>query len=155
VPPSISIFRTGERIAQMQRSAGLEPTCSSWIGLLLTFAFGLETLYYQLELNRVWDRYGNPPEGPAVALALVRRPPDPGESWSACGAGTGRWLPLLRRRQVRLSRRAGPLPQRVSPGGPGCPDRLVSVGGGHAGRRVRARRGRGSRLVRCRLGVHV
>ena len=69
VPPFISIFRTGERIAQMQRSAGLQPTCNSWIGLLLTFIFRLETLYYQLELNRVWDRYHNPPEGSAVTLA--------------------------------------------------------------------------------------
>src|SRR5437763_2079117 len=69
VPPFISIFRTGERIAQMQRAAGLEPTCNSWIGLLLTFVFRLETLYYQVELNRIWGRYDNPLEGSAVALA--------------------------------------------------------------------------------------
>jgi molecular chaperone DnaK (HSP70) len=70
VPPFVSIYRTGERIAKMQRAAGLEPTCSAIVGLLLTFVFGLESLYYQYELNRMWDHYGNPPEGTPVTLAL-------------------------------------------------------------------------------------
>jgi Domain of unknown function (DUF4234) len=70
VPPFISIYRTGDRIAKMQRAAGLEPTCSAIIGLLLTFVFHLESLYYQYELNRIWDHYGNPSEGTAVPLAI-------------------------------------------------------------------------------------
>jgi hypothetical protein len=55
VPPFISVFRTGERIAQMQDSNYGQPSCSGWIGLILSFFFGLHTLYYQIELNRIWD----------------------------------------------------------------------------------------------------
>lgn len=68
IPPFVSIYRTGERIAQMQSAAGLEPTCVPIVGLLLVFAFRLESLYYQYELNRIWDRYGNPEEGTMVPL---------------------------------------------------------------------------------------
>jgi Domain of unknown function (DUF4234) len=70
VPPYVSIYRTGERIAQMQEDAGLERTCNGWIGLLLSFLFGLYSLYYQYELNRVWTRLGNPAEGSLVALPV-------------------------------------------------------------------------------------
>jgi hypothetical protein len=70
VPPFVSIYRTGERIAEMQRAAGLEPTCIPIIGLLLTFVFHLDSLYLQYELNRIWDHYGNPTEGTPVRLAI-------------------------------------------------------------------------------------
>jgi uncharacterized membrane protein len=53
VPPFVSIYRTGERVAQMQRAAGLEATCIPIVGLLLTFVFHLDSLYYQYELNRI------------------------------------------------------------------------------------------------------
>lgn len=69
VPPFVSIYRTGERIANMQRTAGLQPTCIPIVGLLLTFVFHLESLYYQNELNQIWAHYGNPPEGASVQLA--------------------------------------------------------------------------------------
>jgi hypothetical protein len=68
VPPYVSIYRTGERIAQMQEDADMERTCNGWIGLLLSFLFGLYSLYYQSELNRIWARLGNPEEGALVAL---------------------------------------------------------------------------------------
>ena len=74
IPPFVSIYRTGERIAQMQRAAGLEPTCIPIVGLLLTFVFHLETLYYQYELNRIWIHYANPPEGTLVQLAVPAAP---------------------------------------------------------------------------------
>lgn len=70
VPPYVSIFRTGERIAQMQEDAGMERTCNGWIGLVLSFFFGLHSLYYQYELNRIWARLGNPEEGSLVALPV-------------------------------------------------------------------------------------
>ena len=54
----------------MQSAAGLEPTSSATIGLLLTFVFHLETLYYQNELNRIWDHYKNLPEGTPLQLAI-------------------------------------------------------------------------------------
>ena len=70
VPPFVSVYRTGNRIAEMQRRAGLEPTCSGGLGILLMFVFSTWTLYYQSQLNKVWERYGNPPEGSPIQIAL-------------------------------------------------------------------------------------
>ena len=69
IPPLVSIYRTGTRIAAMQRAAGLPASCNGWIGLILSFIAGLHALYYQHELNQVWSQYGNPPEGAGVTLA--------------------------------------------------------------------------------------
>lgn len=70
VPPFISVYNTGDRIARMQRAAGMTPTCNPWIGLILVFVFSLHTLYYQQELNRIWALHGNRPEGEHVSLAV-------------------------------------------------------------------------------------
>ncbi len=67
IAPLVSFFNTGNRIADVQRAAGLRPTCNPWIGLLLCFCFGLQVLYYQLELNKIVDSYGVP-GGTEVAL---------------------------------------------------------------------------------------
>lgn len=69
VPPFVSVHRTGRRIEQMQRSAGLEPTCNAWVGVVLLFVFHLTPLYYQSELNRVWAQYESLAEGDRVTLA--------------------------------------------------------------------------------------
>jgi hypothetical protein len=69
VPPFVSIYNTGKRINRMQEAAGLPPSCNPWIGFILIFLFGLHTLYYQMELNRIWDHYGDPGEGNSIALA--------------------------------------------------------------------------------------
>src|SRR5215813_11962124 len=42
VPPFVSIYRTGQGIAQMERAAGMEETWLRIVGLLLTFVFDLE-----------------------------------------------------------------------------------------------------------------
>ena len=69
VPPFVSFYHTGKRIAAMQRAAGLPETCSAVIGLILqVFVFGSGTLFYQFELNKVWDRFGNPPPGTPVQI---------------------------------------------------------------------------------------
>ncbi|WP_415647592.1 DUF4234 domain-containing protein [Stackebrandtia soli] len=68
VPPFVSVYNTGKRIARMQRAAGINPSCNAWIGFILIFLFGLHTLYYQMELNRIWDHYGEPAEGSTVPL---------------------------------------------------------------------------------------
>ena len=67
VAPLVSFYNTGQRIADSQRSAGLPVTCSPVVGLLLCFVFGLQTLYYQIELNRVVDAY-RAPEGTRIVL---------------------------------------------------------------------------------------
>jgi hypothetical protein len=68
VPPFVSIYNTGKRIAETQRVAGLPPSCSGGLGLLLGL-FGFMGLYYQIELNKVIDHYGRPEPGSQVQLA--------------------------------------------------------------------------------------
>ncbi|GAA1960258.1 DUF4234 domain-containing protein [Catenulispora subtropica] len=82
IPPFVSVYRTGVRIAEMQRAAGLPGSCNGWIGLILMFVAGLQSLYYQHELNQIWNHYGNPPEGSEVPLAVA-----PG--WNQSGPGYG------------------------------------------------------------------
>jgi Domain of unknown function (DUF4234) len=97
IPPFVSIYRTGERIAQMQEDAGMERSCNGWIGLVLSFFFGLYSLYYQYELNRIWARLGNPQEGSVVALPVgVAVPagapngvPDSAAEWPSTGTAAG------------------------------------------------------------------
>jgi hypothetical protein len=71
VPPFVSIYRSGERIAQMQEDAGMERSCNGWLGLVLSFFASLHALYYQYELNRIWARLGQPEEGSLVALPVA------------------------------------------------------------------------------------
>ena len=68
VPPFVSYFNTGNRIAGGQRAAGLPATANPWIGFVLLFIFGLTPLYYQWELNKVVQRYV---VAPGVPVALV------------------------------------------------------------------------------------
>jgi hypothetical protein len=78
VPPFVSIYRTGERIGQMQAAAGLQVSCSGVIGLIASFVLGLHTLYYQYELNKTWEGIGAP-EGTVVTLPGPVPPAAPGE----------------------------------------------------------------------------
>src|ERR1700733_14539635 len=71
VPPFVSIYRSGERIGQMQEDAGMDRSCNGWIGLVLSFFLSLHALYYQSELNRIWAGRGEPEEGSLVALPFT------------------------------------------------------------------------------------
>jgi Domain of unknown function (DUF4234) len=57
VPPLIAIYRLGQRIARMEKAAGLQSRVEPVLGLLLSFVFGSHALYYQSHLNAIWDRY--------------------------------------------------------------------------------------------------
>ena len=57
IPPFVSVYNTGSRIARMQERAGLDSRIEPVLARLLTFVFGLHTLYMQSHLNRIWDRY--------------------------------------------------------------------------------------------------
>ena len=74
VPPFVSIFKTGERIARMQAAAGLPVSCNPLLGLVASFFFGLHALYYQDELNKIWAYLGSAPEGTVVTLPYRGRP---------------------------------------------------------------------------------
>ena len=85
VPPFVSIYKTGERIATMQAAAGMEVSCNPIIGLIASFVFGLHALYYQSELNKTWEYLGGAPEGTSVVLpaAAAQTPGMPGEASAA------------------------------------------------------------------------
>ncbi|MBO2453125.1 DUF4234 domain-containing protein [Actinomadura barringtoniae] len=65
--PLVMWCKLGGRIAQAQRAAGLPATCSGGMGFLLGI-LGFGVLYYQLQLNKVVDRYGETPAGQQVSL---------------------------------------------------------------------------------------
>ncbi|MEV3921857.1 DUF4234 domain-containing protein [Actinomadura coerulea] len=65
--PLVMWVKLGGRIAQAQRAAGLQPSCSGGMGFLLGI-FGFGVLYYQLQLNKVTDRYGDTPAGQQVSV---------------------------------------------------------------------------------------
>jgi hypothetical protein len=69
IPPLVSYYNTGKRIANAQRAAGLPQTCNPLVGLLLMFVFSLGILYHQTELNKVTENYPNTPAGAPVQLA--------------------------------------------------------------------------------------
>jgi hypothetical protein len=71
VPPFVSVYRTGERIGQMQEDAGMDRSCNGWLGLVASFFLSLHVLYYQSELNHIWARLGEPEEGSLVALPVT------------------------------------------------------------------------------------
>jgi hypothetical protein len=68
IAPIISYHNAGARVRDAQRCAGLAPTCSPALSWLLWFAFGLNSLYLQSELNKVVDRYAGAPAGTSVPL---------------------------------------------------------------------------------------
>jgi hypothetical protein len=68
IPPLVSFYNTGKRIANAQRAAGLAQTCSPVVGLVLCFVLGLGVLYYQSELNKIVAHYGDVPAGAPVML---------------------------------------------------------------------------------------
>ena len=86
VPPFVSIYKTGERISRMQAAVGLAPSCSAVLGLICSFIFGLDALYYQSELNKIWAYLGNAPEGNPVTLP---GPATGAAGWPEPGRGTG------------------------------------------------------------------
>jgi formate hydrogenlyase subunit 6/NADH:ubiquinone oxidoreductase subunit I len=54
IAPLVSVFRTGERIARMQKRDGGESTAAGIVGVLLMPAGLASVPYYQAELNLIW-----------------------------------------------------------------------------------------------------
>ena len=65
--PLVTWIKLAGHIRDAQQAAGLQPTCSGGMGFLLGL-LGFGTLYYQIELNKIVDRYGAP-TGAQVPLA--------------------------------------------------------------------------------------
>ena len=68
IAPIVSFHNAGVRVRNSQKSAGLLPTCSPTLSWLLFIVFGLNTLYLQVEMNKVVDRYAGAPTGSQVPL---------------------------------------------------------------------------------------
>lgn len=66
--PLVMYIKLAGHVGNAQRAAGLQPSCSGGIAFLLGI-FGFGMLYYQIELNKVVDRYGDTPPGQQVPLA--------------------------------------------------------------------------------------
>jgi hypothetical protein len=58
----VTLARTGGRIGTAQYIAGRSEHCSPVAGVLLGI-IGFSQVYYQSQLNKVWDQYGNPEAG--------------------------------------------------------------------------------------------
>jgi hypothetical protein len=54
----VSIYNTGKRIRQAQTIAGIAPSASGLLGLVLYFVFGLWLPYYNSNNNKVWRAAG-------------------------------------------------------------------------------------------------
>ncbi|QFG20642.1 DUF4234 domain-containing protein [Actinomadura sp. WMMB 499] len=65
--PLVMWIKLGGRIRQAQRAAGLPASCSTGVGFLLGI-IGFGVLYYQIQLNKVVDRYGGTPPDQHVSL---------------------------------------------------------------------------------------
>jgi hypothetical protein len=50
-----TIYRTGERIGQAEQKAGLQISVQPILGLVAAIVASLHMVYYQSELNKVWD----------------------------------------------------------------------------------------------------
>jgi Domain of unknown function (DUF4234) len=58
----VSWVRTGGRIGSAQQISGSRHQCSVLVGVLLGI-IGFGIVYYQSQINKVWDQYGNPTQG--------------------------------------------------------------------------------------------
>ncbi len=70
IAPLISFHNTGKAIANGQRAAGLQVTCSPAASTWPAFAFGINVWYMQRELNRVTQAYPGATPGAQVPLAV-------------------------------------------------------------------------------------
>jgi hypothetical protein len=63
----VVMVKLGGHIENAQRVAGIQPTYNTALGIVLAI-FGFGPLYWQIELNKVIDRYGETPPGTQVPL---------------------------------------------------------------------------------------
>lgn len=62
----VTIVKTGGRLSQAQRFGGLANRCSGGLGFVLAILFGMHIVYYQGQLNKLWDVHGNQPAGTPI-----------------------------------------------------------------------------------------
>jgi len=66
IPPLISMYNTGERTNQVQTRAGINPSASGALTLVLGILLGFQGFYVQDQLNKIWAKYPGATEGDMV-----------------------------------------------------------------------------------------
>ena len=66
VPPLVSMYNTGERVNRVQTTAGINPSASGALTLVLGILLGFQGFYVQDQLNKIWAKYPGATEGDAV-----------------------------------------------------------------------------------------
>jgi hypothetical protein len=61
-----TIVKTGGRISQCQQETPTRSRCSGFLGILFAVLLGTHIVYYQSQLNKIWDSHGSPAPGTAV-----------------------------------------------------------------------------------------
>lgn len=66
IPPLVSMYNTGERANRAQVEAGINPSSSGALTLVLGILIGFQGFYVQDQLNKIWAQYPNAVEGDEV-----------------------------------------------------------------------------------------
>jgi NADH:ubiquinone oxidoreductase subunit 5 (subunit L)/multisubunit Na+/H+ antiporter MnhA subunit len=66
IPPLVSMYNTGERANRAQTRAGINPSASGAMTLVLGILLGFQGFYVQDQLNKIWAEYPNAAEGDEV-----------------------------------------------------------------------------------------
>jgi drug/metabolite transporter (DMT)-like permease len=72
-----TIYQTGERIGRAEQQAGLPVTVQPVLGLVAAIVAGLHIVYYQAELNKIWDAAASRSFQPSPTIGLPPVPPPP------------------------------------------------------------------------------
>ena len=60
IPPLVAVYKTGRRIEETQLKAGIQDRISPLASFLMGFVFGLNVIYMQSNLNKVWQKQAQP-----------------------------------------------------------------------------------------------
>ena len=86
IPPLVAVYKTGRRIEETQQKAGIQDRISPVASFFLGFVFGLNVVYMQSNLNKVWQKdAASLPQGEASGGQL---PASESQPESGAGAGT-------------------------------------------------------------------
>ena len=67
IPPLVSMYNTGERTNRVQVRAGINPSASGALTLVLGILIGFQGFYVQDQLNKIWATYPGATEGDEVS----------------------------------------------------------------------------------------
>ena len=72
-----TIYKTGERVGRAEQRAGLTSSVQPILGLVAAIVAGLHIVYYQTELNKVWEAARSAGGGRLFPPGMPEVPPPP------------------------------------------------------------------------------